>query len=175
MTASRFRSTAQFAPIERAPTVHVERATFVVFSIGGFRFAVSADSCERVLRADTGGHAISYEGRAVPRVDLAFALGLSLRPSLDSRVLVLNDGQAWRAADVDGVHEVVTIDVATIASTDTGGNFGYRPVGALGIISRSGHSIFVIDIARVLSADVDFDMLVSDDLIDIHPPQSYAQ
>lgn len=152
MSIGRFRSTAAFSPRARANVVAVDRATFVIFSIGGHRFGVSVERVERVLRADAAHDTVSYDGRSLPLTNLAASLGLELAPSIRSRVLVFAEGNSWIAAVVDAVHEVTTIDASTVAPLVYDGTHTYLPVGARGVFTRHEQTVLVLDVARALKA-----------------------
>jgi chemotaxis signal transduction protein len=169
MTVPRFRSTAAFALRARSKASVVERATFVTFSVGGRRFAAAVESVERVLRGSvsgSGGDAtggamttqVHYAGRAVPLVHFAERLGLDARPSASSRVLVLNVANGWLAAVVDAVHEIATVDAASISlagispalvADGTEGAIA-ACAGARGTFHRDGREVLVLDVARAL-------------------------
>ena len=152
MSIGRFRSTAAFSPRTRANVVAVDRATFVIFSIGERRFGVSVERVERVLRADFAHDSVTYDGRSLTLANLASALGLALAPSLRSRVLVLSNGQSWIAAAVDAVHEVATIDASVVAPLVDDGTHTYLPLGARGVFTRQEQTVLVLDVARALKA-----------------------
>ena len=166
MSIGRFRSTAAFSPRARAGVVAIDRATFVIFSIGGHRFAVSVERVERVLRDDGAHDTVTYAGRSVPVANLASALGLALAPSTRSRVLIFSDGATWTAAAVDVVHEVATIDASAVASAAYDGSHTYLPIGARGVFTRQDQSVLVLDVTRALQATTRDDLLEYAD-----PPQ----
>jgi len=152
MSIGQFRSTAAFAPRVRTSAVAIDRATFVIFSIGGHRFAAPVERVERVLRVDAALPSATYGGQTLPLADLAASLGLARAPSTLARVLVFSDGSSWVAAVVDVVHEVVTIDaslVAPLACTDA---LTYVPLGARGVFSRLNEDVIVLDVTRALGA-----------------------
>ena len=171
MTSLGFQSTAAFATRARSTAASIERATFVTFSLGGRRFAAPVETVERVLRwtavkqaclgrgdSDSTTH-VPHAGRDVPFVDLAAHLALVYEPSSMSRVLVLGMPTGWLAAVVDAVHEIATVDAASIklvgrAVADQGKAGrepdGSMPHGVRGIFMRHGHGTMVIDIARAL-------------------------
>jgi chemotaxis signal transduction protein len=177
MTVSGFRSTAAFALRARSKASAVERATFVTFSVGDHRFAAAVEAVERVLRwtahapaavgADAGARTtVCYAGRDVPVVDFAERLGLVGRSSDASRVLVLNVANGWLAAVVDAVHDITTVDAASIsvvavapvpgADAESRGaaafatDFATAFAGARGTFVRDGREILVLDVARAL-------------------------
>ena len=165
MSIGRFRSTAAFSPRTRAPAVAVDRATFVIFSIGEHRFGVPVERAERVLRADFALDSVTYSGRSLPLANLASALGLVLVPSIRSRVLVVAYAQSWIAAAVDAVHEVATIDASMVAPLVYDGTPTYLPVGARGIFMRQEQTVLVLDVARALKATVHSGLLDFSDLV----------
>lgn len=172
MTAPRFRSTAAFTMRQRHTAPAIDRATFVIFSLGGQRYAAPAESVERVLRhAQSEAHALSlveHNGRQVTVIDLrdvlqhasrelscdesghAPPMGGSPPPSrsmaLGQRTLVFSVQDAWVAATVDAVYEVATIDATLV-----------RPVEAAtavvrGRFVRHDHHVLVLDLLRVVRA-----------------------
>ena len=165
MSIGRFRSTAAFSPRARVNIVAVDRATFVIFSIGGHRFGVSVERVERVLRADAAHDTVLYGDRRLTLANLASALGLELAPSTRSRVLVFSDGNAWIAATVDVVHEVVTIDASMVATIAYDGTHTYLPVGARGVFTRQEQTVLVLDVARALKATTQSALLEYSDLL----------
>ncbi len=169
MSIGRFRSTAAFAPRVRAPVHVIDRATFVVFSIGGHRFGVLVERVERVLRVDGVANAVTYAGQSLALTDLASALGLALAPSILSRVLVFVEGERWVAAVVDAVHEVATIDAAMISPLAFDGSRTYLPVGARGVFTRHEQSVIVLDVGRALQPTSRYVLL---DHADVVPAQS---
>lgn len=168
MSVPRFRSTAAFALRARNRKPSVERATFVTFSIGAERFAAAVEAVERVLRwtactpADGVAGAlpvnVQYAGREIPLVDFADRLGLTSRPSPASRVLVLNVANGWLAVIVDEVHEIATVDAASISlagiapalAVDGVASTPAACAGARGTFVRDRREIVVLDIARAL-------------------------
>ena len=159
MSIGRFRSTAAFSPRARVGVVAIDRATFVIFSIGGHRFAVSVERVERVLRDDGAHDTVTYAGRSVPVASLASALGLALAPSTRSRVLIFSDGATWTAAAVDVVHEVVTIDASTVSPLVSDDAQTYLPIGARGVFTRQEQRVLVLDVTRALQANARSDLL----------------
>ena len=149
----------------------MERATFVTFSVGGRRFAVAVESVERVLRwapGDPRGGAaevtthVDHAGREVPLVHFAERLGLTAHASPASRVLVLNVANGWLAAVVDAVHEITTVDAASISLVGIAPALVPAPVaagtegaltafaGARGTFKKDSREVLVLDVARAL-------------------------
>jgi|GEM_PF-2337165 len=148
-------SIGRFRPFGAAPrgkilSVPVDRATFVIFAVGGHRFAVPVESVERVLRPATPHQSIVHGGRTMALTDLASTLGLALASSSRSRVIVFNDGMHWFAAAVDAVFEVATIDASDVAPLAFDGTRVFLPVGARGVFSRQGAAVLVLDVTRAL-------------------------
>ena len=163
MSIGRFRSTAAFSPRARASVVAVDRTTFVIFSIGGHRFAVSVERVERVLRDDGAHDTVTYAGRSLPLANLASALGLALAPSMLSRVLIFSDGATWTAVGVDMVYEVATLDASAVAPLAYDGAHTYLPIGARGVFTRQEQSVLVLDVTRALQATSRYDLLACSD------------
>ena len=162
MNAPKFRSTAAFASRARSAAPVVERATFVTFSLGGWRLAAPVETVERVLPCDNsvrdGGTHVSYGGVSVPLVDLAAKLGGALRHSDASRVLILKLPAGWLAAVVDEVHEVAVVDAALIStpsrrnsdeSNDRAGESDLPP-GVQGLFVQRDRETLVLDVGRAL-------------------------
>ena len=157
MTAPRFRSTAAFSRRHRQAKI-VDRATFVIFSLHGQRFAAPVESVERVLRgapsADTVTETVEHNGRRVPVLNLRSALGFTAEATAterSGRTLVFTVQSAWIACDVDAVHEVATIDASTVelfapAIADE----ATRPDAARARFTRHEHEVLVLDIVRVV-------------------------
>lgn len=166
MTAPRFLSTAAFTRRHRLRGPQVDRATFVIFSLHGQRFASPVESVERVLRNASSGSApsngaavtsVGHGGRRVPLIDLRAALGLARAGSVDQsveRTLVFTVHGAWVAATVDAVYEVATIDASLVQplappSADTP---AARPDAARGRFVRHDQEVLVLDMVRVVRA-----------------------
>ena len=160
MTAPRFRSTAAFSRRHRQAKL-VDRATFVIFSLHGQRFAAPIESVERVLRGapepEPGKATVEHSGRRVPVLDLRAALGftqgVAAAPTLQ-RTLVFTVQGAWIASVVDAVYEVATIDASTVelfVTTPSDDNVT-RPAAARARFSRHEHEVLVLDIVRVVRA-----------------------
>src|SRR6187551_2651036 len=120
MIAPRFRSTAAFSRRHRQAKI-VDRATFVIFSLQGQRFAAPVESVERVLRGapsrDGVMTSVEHSGRRVPLLDLRSALGLAPQAASalgSERTLVFAVQGAWIACAVDAVYEVATIDASIV-------------------------------------------------------------
>lgn len=166
MTAPRFRSTAALTMRRGRVASAIERDTYVLFSLGGQRFAASAHSVQRVLRYDEsiGAHPddhLQRLGRAVATIDLRHALcpandsaatsGCALAPDTSStargaRTLVFADQGMWVATIVDAVYEVVTIDTALVLPASS-------PIEvASGQFSRHDQLVLVLDMPRVVRA-----------------------
>lgn len=155
MTAPRFRSTAAFTPKMRATLPTIERATFVIFSLGGHRFGAYVEAVERVLRAtrsDEVNVSVRHAGLDVPVLSLAHTLAVKASPSNTSRLLVIVVGSRWVAVEVDVVHEVAAIDAATVRPLVSDGSRAYVPTGGRGVFQRAGHDVLVIDVARMIEA-----------------------
>jgi chemotaxis signal transduction protein len=160
MTAPRFRSTAAFSRRNRQAKI-VDRATFVIFSLQGHRFAAPVESVERVLRGaparDRGMAVVEHGGRRVPLLDLRTVLGFAreeLPLQRHERTLVFTVQGAWIACAVDAVYEVATIDASTVElfATSATGDDSARPEAARARFSRHEHEVLVLDIVRVVRA-----------------------
>lgn len=162
MSVPRFRSTAALSIRQRQAAPTVDRATFVLFSLGGHRFAAPVTVVERVLRGGAvmndahvaDGH-VAYAGRQVPVLDLRRAFGeASAVPStLGTRRLLIFSVQAvWIAAEVDAVQEVATIDASDVEALAANAE---HVVGARGRFRRHGHDVTVLDMLRVVRAVYD--------------------
>ena len=168
MTAPRFRSTAAFSRRHRQAKI-VDRATFVIFSLHGQRFAAPVESVERVLRGapshEAGMTSVEHSGRRVPMLDLRAALGFIPKAASArglERTLVFAVHGAWIACAVDAVYEVATIDASTVQLfAAAGANDGatrddatppdaMRPNAARARFTRHEHEVLVLDIARVV-------------------------
>ena len=170
MTAPRFRSTATFTIRKRHVAPVVDRTTFVIFSLGGQRFAASAESVERVLRnasVDGNGPAtLEHRGQLVPVVDLRDTLRSALRDTIAAsggpmtpgqRTLVFSVQDQWVAATVDAVYEVATIDAALVQpvaavapNADATTHLAVR-----GQFSRHDQVVLVLDMTQVVRAVYD--------------------
>lgn len=155
MTAPRFASTAALHTRRQTATPVVDRATFVVFVVSSQRYAVPAESAERVLRAAPthagGALVVDYRGRLVPVINLRaalLALPLDCEASLQ-RTLVFSVQDVLIAARVDAVTEVVTIEAAEVrpvASTSP----DRVPAGVRGQFALHGDIVWVLDMLRVV-------------------------
>ncbi len=152
-----FRSTVAFAA--RARTISlVERASFVVFTLGGTRCAAPVEVVERVLRVAHDG-ALRFREQRLSLLDLATPLAQALStdahlskrmPETSAlRVLVVNIDDTWYAVPVDAVHEVCTIDAALVMPIPADRAQGNR-AGIRAIFRRQDHDVFVLDLVRLL-------------------------
>ena len=133
----------------------IERATFVIFTLGGHRFAAYVEAVERVLRvaqSHVGTGTVRHAGLDVPVVSLGPALAVTSSRSATSRLLVIVAGTHWVAVEVDAVHEVAAIDATTVQSLESDGSRSYVPTGARGVFRRAAHDVLVLDIARIVDA-----------------------
>jgi len=159
MTMPRFRSTAALSPRQRRAVAQVDRATFVVFTLGGRRLAVPVESVERVLRigapTEAGGPDVrpthvSHAGHSVPLLTLEPAMRLLPSvPTAASRVVVFSVRDVWVAAVVDQVHEVAIMDASLVQPV---GEEERTLVGARGRFERHGHLVIVLDMLAVVRA-----------------------
>lgn len=160
---SPFRSTSGLAARRRVRPV-VERATFVVVSLGSARYAFPVHTVERVLRHSAGvspggASSIAYANLTLVLRDLATMLSLDEPPAvaLTARVLVLrldvsrSTNAELSAVSVDDVHEVLAVETSRI-----------EPVSPLATISdaprhpavracfiRNHEPVWVLDPARL--------------------------
>ncbi len=161
--APRFRTTAAFAARSRSQAPAIERATFVMFTIGGRRYAAAVEAVERVLRIGVGEQSpcshVEYAGRRIPLADLAAALGASsshtaltqtvLTQTALTRVLVVTVPGGWIGVAVDEVHEIATVDASGITPVDADEPAAALP-GVRGRFVRHDVVAFVLDVARAL-------------------------
>ncbi len=156
MSMPRFRSTAALSIRQRQAAPTIDRATFVLFSLGPHRFAAPVTLVERVLRGGVASDAhVAYSGRQVPVVDLRLAFrDTSAGPSTlaTRRSLIFSVQEVWIAAEVDAVHEVATIDASAVEALPVTAE---RVVGARGRFQRHGHEVIVLDMLRVVRAVYD--------------------
>ncbi len=155
MITPRFRSTAAFLPRLRATAPTIERATFVIFSLGGYRFGAYVEAVERVLRVSPSAGVrtsatVLHAGLLVPVMALAEALEVKARRSNTSRMLVIVVGSRWVAVEVDVVLEVVAIDATTVQPLVSDGSSQYSPAGVRGVFRRADHDVLVLDVARIV-------------------------
>lgn len=140
-------------PRMRATLPTIERATFVIFSLGGHRFAAYVEAVERVLRASRSvavNATVRYAGIDVPVLSLESALVVSASRSNTSRLLIIVTGTRWLAVEVDAVHEVAAIDAATVQPLESDSSRAYAPTGVRGVFRRADHDVLVLDVARML-------------------------
>jgi len=141
----------------------VDRATFVIFSLQGHRFAVPVESVERVLRGaparDAAMTGVEHGGRRVPLINLRAVLGFvrASSPAIEShaleRTLVFTVEGAWVACPVDAVYEVATIDASTVELLTPGAEDSVRrPAAARARFTRHEQEVLVLDIVRVVRA-----------------------
>ncbi len=142
----------------------VDRATLVLFSVGGAIFGAPVESVERVLRGEPAPPAagapdwvrgsVAHAGRCVPWFDVQPRLHVppveTVQRHAASRLLVLARGSIWCAVTVDEVQEVLTVD-ATLIRAVTPALRDASPV--LGELLRNGMTVRVLDAARLLSPD----------------------
>jgi chemotaxis signal transduction protein len=152
----RFRSISGLASRRRSRPV-VERATFVIISLGPTRLAVPVEWVERVLRsAPVPGHPVSYGQRQLPPLDMAAALGVEpVGDRLDTqRVLVMRHGpqaDEWRAVVADVVHEVFAVETALLRPHNeyVGASAPDHPA-VRGVFVRHECPVWVLDPSRLL-------------------------
>ena len=169
---SPFRSTTNLVARRRQRPV-VERATFVLASLGAWRVAFPVESVERVLRAPRDGnpHApapegVRYQGHVVPWARLAFASasanGEDQQHTAGERVLIIHDqtrGDRWWALPVTAVHEVYAVETALVLPPAAAGSPrpadqpSQEPLHAAvrGLFERHGQRVFVVDPVRLLA------------------------
>lgn len=168
MTAPYFRSTASFTLRQRQVAPAIDRATFVIFSLGGLRFAAPVEAVERVLRDIPACDLVSREsyvahgGRQVKSVDVRRSLGVSAAPDNNTthRTIIFAVQGVWVAVVVDAVYEVATIDTATVRALSGEVSAPWAslsadnawPTGARGLFNRHGHDVLVLDMVRVMRA-----------------------
>lgn len=164
---SPFRSTRAFAT-RRQVRPAVERATFVIASVGVRHYAVPVEWVERVLRPEREVEQSARAGlpappasqkephqecQPVPRNDLATVLGevgneeaavvrlLALRPRTpDGR------GGLWR---VGAVHEVVAVDTASVRPVTGTEADAPAHVAVRGYFERADRTVWVLDPQRL--------------------------
>lgn len=157
MSMPRFRSTASLSVRQRQVAPTIDRATFVLFSLGEHRYAAPVTLVERVLRGGAVGadaH-VTYAGRQVPVLDLRLAFGdvpAGPSPLATRRLLVFSVQEVWLAAEVDAVQEVATIDASAVEALAADVEY---VVGARGRFQRHGHDVIVLDMLRVVRAVYD--------------------
>jgi purine-binding chemotaxis protein CheW len=134
----------------------------VVFAAGGERFAADIASVERVLRhvpprmlpseAPWLRGVIDHAGSAIPVVDLGERLGLTPRePSEDSRVLVVQVGDARVGVIVDTVEAVRTVEATAIEPPPE----IYRGLARAyleGVVRDGGEILVLLDTAHLLTS-----------------------
>ncbi|MEQ1691394.1 MAG: chemotaxis protein CheW [Gemmatimonas sp.] len=171
MTAPRFRSTAAFTMRHRQAAPIIDRATFVIFSLDGQRYAAPAESVERVLRqtpsGEHGARVVEHAGQQVPIIDFRAALGGAtssraseagsapdVRPAAGQRTLVFSVQDVWIAATVDAVYEVATIDAALVRPLEPVVAFSEStmPRAVRGRFVRHDQEVQVLDMLRVVRA-----------------------
>lgn len=159
----RFKSTANFDRRHRSVATPVERATFVVFSLGTVRCAAPVEVVDRVLRVESATHVmhsatINFQGQPVRLIDIRPPLQLfePMSQSPHARVIVFSVLGERLACAVDAVHEVATMDAAVVRPlpVDTSGWWcaGHQrgwPACARGIFSRQGHDVVILDMLRL--------------------------
>ena len=172
MLVHRFRSTAAFDLRHRSAVPAIDRATFVVFSLGNVRVALPVEVVERVLRksetprVDDGPQLdgartphVSYQGQPVPIASVRHALHLETAPTPGhlSRWLIVTVMQSLIAIEVEAVHEVATLDASVIRAVpaETHGWWFDQmatewPIGTRGIFARQGHEVVILDILRLM-------------------------
>lgn len=157
MTIPRFRSTAAFTQRSRTAAPLIDRATFVLFSLGGERFATPVEVVERVLRPGSSQAdlttTVTHAGRQVPLLNIRAALGIATPAdrSAGARTLVFTVQQVWVAAEVDAVYEVATLDASLVGGLPDSRSDGRPwPIGSRGLFTRHDQQVIVLDMARVM-------------------------
>jgi len=158
MTRPQFRSTASFTRRTRTTTV-VERATFVLFSIGGKRFAAPVEVVDRVERP-TAAMFAAHDGCRAPEtglfLDIAAPLGVALGTgeATSRRVLVVTLPHGACRIPVDAVHEVAAIDAALVLPLDRD-DPSHESAELRARFERQEAWVYVVDLVRLLSPRTD--------------------
>lgn len=158
---SPFRSTANLAARRRQRPV-IERATFVIVSLGTWRVGVPVESVERVLRTTTEAlreaDGVRYGERLVPWAPVRFTRAEPTSgDSTSRRVLIVHDrglGDRWWALKVEAVHEVYAIETALVLPAAPAEARAPRHPAVRGMFDRHDHRVYVIDPVRLLSESV---------------------
>lgn len=157
---SPFRSTVSLASRRKTRPV-VERATFVIVSLGAMRWAIPVEVVERVLRVADADQEVRWNDRVLPWADLSageWARQAEFDPQRH-RVLVVRGeqsgahGHCW-AVPVHAVHEVYAIEAALLepSTRDDTADRSLPGLAVRATFERQGHRVYVIDVLRSLTA-----------------------
>lgn len=139
--------------------IDAELLQFVSFRLGGQEFAVDILQVRRVLPFATptpihGAPAflagtLGHDGATLPVLDLRPRLGLPTTVAAETRLLVLEHGEAPVMLVVDAAREVLRVDGDQIAAAPEVD--GLAPGQAVGLIDRPGRSLVILNPTRLLA------------------------
>ena len=141
---------------------HGDDVQLVTFRCGGHDFAVDILQLQRILRYEVPSPlpdapdflegVLSYEGGAVPVVDLRKRLGLPATVTEETRVMLLElDGHRVGVV-VDAAREVVRVDSTTISAPPPMVR-GLAARYIAGILARPGRTLVILNAQRLLADD----------------------
>jgi purine-binding chemotaxis protein CheW len=141
-----------------------DAAAYVVFMLGGERFAVPLEDLDEVARVECGiglDHAsalvlglVNIRGEVVPMLDTAAALRVRGTYQLggSNRTLVIRDEQGRRTAlPVDRVQSIEQIGSEQFQHLSSAEDSG--PIRRIAIAERDGHSMTLLDVSGLHRAD----------------------
>jgi chemotaxis signal transduction protein len=150
-----FRSISGLASRRRVRPI-VERATFVVATLGEKRVAFPVEWVERVVRAlPAHDGTVRVGDRQLVVREMATALGLQpiTEAGATTRILVLRNtsfAAESHAVVVNAVHEVYAVDIALIRPAHERGTHPAADHSAIrGVFERQSHTVWVLDPSRV--------------------------
>jgi purine-binding chemotaxis protein CheW len=146
---------------EPARTAPASLATWVMFGLGEELFAIPVEAVREAVRAFTitrVPHApypvagvIQLRGRVIPVVNLRKRIGLAAEPVTHrTRILVADlDGRRLGLL-VDGLHQVIRVDRATIVSPPDD-VMTEQSQYLIGVCRHGDRLVFLLDVAAVLT------------------------
>lgn len=143
-------------------TQHGDDVQLVTFRCGGHDFAFDILQLQRILRYETPSPlpdapvflegVLSYEGSAVPVVDLRKRLGLPATVTEETRIMLLVlDGHRIGVV-VDAARELVRVDSTTISAPPPMVR-GLAARYIAGILARPERTIVILNAQRLLADD----------------------
>jgi purine-binding chemotaxis protein CheW len=134
----------------------------VVFRLGAAHYAADILQLRRILPWEPPvpqpdappfvAGTVTWEGRALPVVDLRARLGLPVPCTEETRIVVLDLGREAVGVVVDAVRQVVRVDSTTITAADAAAH-GLPPQWVAGLLARPERDLLVLNPQRFLAAE----------------------
>lgn len=134
----------------------------IIFRVGSQELAFEVLQVARILRYEPPAPApsgpafldgiVSYEGTALPVIDLRKRLGIEPGGRREeTRLIVIEPGGCRVGLVVDQVREVLRVDSTTIGPAPAASS-GLAGLPVAGVLNRSDRTILIVNASRVLSS-----------------------